>query len=129
MHTVETAQGKGIVHDSLEEVLVSLRAVRRIEGEEHYLTTAQAFEERPFNLMDLVDTSKDHNVLPHIYTGNDRAIIIGALKEQTRRRSASVDKAVATQMVKELKPAPGSKRYMAAGRRVGRMAFGFALSH
>jgi len=127
MHTVETAQGTGIVHDSLEEVLVSLRAVRRIEGDEHYLTTTQTFDERPFNLMDLVETSENHDVLPYIYSGNERMIIIGSLKEQAKRRSTSVDKAMAALMIKELKPA--SNRYIAAGRRAGRLAFGLAFSH
>jgi len=127
MHTVETPQGKGIVHDSLEEVLVSLRAVRRIEGDEHYLTTTQTFDERPFNLMDLVETSENHDVLPYIYSGNERIIIVNALREQAGRRSASVDKTMAAMMVKELKS--GSNRYVAAGRRAGRLAFGLAFSH
>ena len=129
MHTVETPQGKGIVHDSLEEVLVSLRAVRRTQHDEHYLVTTQQFTERPFNLMDLVEMSEGHEVWPHIYTGDERLIIRDALQRQAHRKSTSEDKTMARMMLADLKPKQSDNRYLAAGQKIGRLAFGFALSH
>jgi hypothetical protein len=102
-------ESNGLIVDTTEELLGTIRMVRAAQGEDHPLIAASGTEERQFNLLDLLYTIEDHRPLPRHFVGEERVAIEGSIKAASRRRSEGIDYQLARLMRQEIKASKSSK--------------------